>query len=185
MLFRSDGAVEEGVFYESANFAAVKKLPVLFLCENNLYSVYTPLQIRQPAGRKIHDMVRGLGVNSIAGDGNDIEEVYGITAAAVTRIRNGEGPQFLEFYTYRHREHCGPNFDNDIGYRSEEEFQQWKNRDPITLYEAKLLADGVISQGDINDIQTRIAAQVDEAFVFAESSPFPAAADAGANIYAS
>jgi pyruvate dehydrogenase E1 component alpha subunit len=183
-IYFGDGAVEEGVFYESVNFAAVKKLPVLFLCENNLYSVYTPLHIRQPAGRKIHEMVRGMGVNSCDGDGNNVESIYRITADAVARIRRSDGPQFLEFYTYRHREHCGPNFDNDIGYRSEQEFQQWKERDPIALYEATLLSDGVISRAVIDDIQGRIATEVAEAFAFAEASPFPVAGDAFANVYA-
>jgi len=183
-IFFGDGAVEEGVFYESANFAAVKKLPVLFLCENNLYSVYTPLHIRQPIGRKIHEMVHGIGLNSLAGDGNDVETVFRMTTDAANRIRNGEGPQFLEFSTYRHREHCGPNFDNDIGYRSEEEFLQWKDRDPISIYEKKLLAERAITKAGIDDMQARITAEVAEAFAFAESSPFPAATDALANVYA-
>ena len=92
-IFFGDGAVEEGVFYESVNFAAVKKLPVLFLCENNLYSVYTPLHIRQPAVRKIHAMARGLGLESCDGDGNDVESVYQITADAVNRLRRASPPK--------------------------------------------------------------------------------------------
>jgi pyruvate dehydrogenase E1 component alpha subunit len=129
-------------------------------------------------------MARGLGLESCDGDGNDVESVYQITADAVNRLRRGNGPQFLEFYTYRHREHCGPNFDNDIGYRSEEEFQEWKGRDPIVRYEAGLLNDGAISRALIDDFETRIAAEVAEAFAFAEASPFPNAADAFINIYA-
>ena len=183
-IFFGDGAVEEGVFYESANFAATKKLPVLFLCENNLYSVYTPLHIRQPAGRKIHEMARGIGLNSDAGDGNDVEAVHSTAADAVARIRAGGGPQFLEFSTYRHREHCGPNYDNDIGYRSENEFQKWKGRDPITLYECKLLGEGTISRTDIDSMQNAIEKEVAEAFAFAETSPFPAVGDALADVYA-
>ena len=183
-IYFGDGAVEEGVFYESANFAAVKRLPVLFLCENNLYSVYSNLNVRQPPGRKIHEMVRGMGLDSRDGDGNDVEEVYCTTADAVDRLRNGEGPQFLEFHTYRHREHCGPNFDNDIGYRSEDEFQRWKARDPVRTYEAQLLNAGVISSAGLDDMQMRITNEVNEAFAFAEASPFPADGDAMANVYA-
>lgn len=183
-IFFGDGAVEEGVFYESVNFAAVKKLPVLFLCENNLYSVYTPLHVRQPAGRRIHEMVHGLGLDSRDGDGNDVESVYRMTNDAADRIRRGEGPQFLEFHTYRHREHCGPNFDNNIGYRSEDEFQQWKGRDPIARYEAALLAEGMFLRSDIDAMQARIDSEVADAFAFAEASPFPAAGDAFANVYA-
>ena len=183
-IFFGDGAVEEGVFYESVNFAAVKKLSVLFLCENNLYSVYSPLHVRQPPGRKIHEMVRGLGLESCDGDGNDVEAVYRVTSDAVGRLRRGDGPQFLEFHTYRHREHCGPNFDNDIGYRGEEEFEQWKTRDPILRYETSLLGNGVLSRAVIDEMQARIATEVAAAFAFAEASPFPAAGDAFANVYA-
>ena len=132
----------------------------------------------------VDEMARGIGLNSLAGDGNDVEAVFRMTTDAVTRIRNSDGPQFLEFSTYRHREHCGPNFDNDIGYRSEEEFLQWKEHDPITSYEKKLLAEGTVTGPALAEMQTRIAAEVDAAFAFAESSPFPLAADALANIYA-
>jgi TPP-dependent pyruvate/acetoin dehydrogenase alpha subunit len=182
-IFFGDGAVEEGSFYESANFAAVKGLPVLFLCENNLYSVYSPLGVRQPAGRKIHEMVRAMGIRTCEGDGNDVEEVHRVTSDALARIRSGEGPQFLEFHTYRWREHCGPNYDNDIGYRSEAEFLQWKERDPIARYQSELLAAGVLARGDADAMQARIAAEVDAAFAFADAAPFPEPADAFINLY--
>ena len=131
VVFLGDAAVEEGVFYESANFAVLKKLPVLFICENNLYSVYSPLAVRQPEGRVIHKMVQALGMPGADGDGNDVLECYAKISESVKRIRQGEGPEFLEFYTYRWREHCGPNYDNDIGYRTEAEFLEWKAKDPL------------------------------------------------------
>ena len=121
-VFFGDGAVEEGVFYESINFAVLHKLPVLFICENNLYSVYSGLKVRQPEGRIIHKMVEGMGIESDFGDGNKVDEVYKMVSKAKSNILLGKGPQFLEFETYRWREHCGPNFDNDIGYREEQEF---------------------------------------------------------------
>jgi pyruvate dehydrogenase E1 component alpha subunit len=183
-IFFGDGAVEEGAFYESVNFAAVKRLPVLFLCENNFYSVYTHLDVRQPAGRRIHEMAAGLGLASDEGDGNDVEAVYRMTAAAVAGIRRGEGPRFLEFQTYRHREHCGPNFDDDLGYRSEEEVRRWQADDPIPRYEGRLIGDGVVSEADLASMQARIADEVDEAFAFAEASPFAPAADAFAGVFA-
>ena len=183
-IFFGDGAVEEGVFYEAANFAAVKNLPVLFLCENNLYSVYTHLHTRQPAGRKIYEMARGLGLESRDGDGNDVEAVYRITSNAADRLRHGSAPQFLEFYTYRHREHCGPNFDDDLGYRDDEEIGHWKSRDPVTRYEDRLLTEGVLSASARDDMQARIVREVDASFAFAEASPFPADGESYKNVYA-
>ena len=160
-----DGAIEEGVFYESLNFSVVKQIPALFFCENNLYSVYSGLEVRQPKNRKIYDMAKGLGTSSNHGDGNKVEEVYEMTKQAKTKIESGEGPQFLEFSTYRWREHCGPNFDNDIGYRDEDEFLQWKERDPLKellLNDEKLL-----------HIKRNLEKEISEAHKFAEESTFP------------
>ncbi|MDD5079033.1 MAG: thiamine pyrophosphate-dependent dehydrogenase E1 component subunit alpha [Candidatus Omnitrophica bacterium] len=172
-VFLGDGAIEEGVFYESVNFAVLRKLPVLFICENNLYSVYSPLKIRQPEGRRIYKMVEGLGCRTGQGDGNDVEAVYQKVLNAVRNIRLGKGPYFLEFLTYRWREHCGPNFDNDLGYRTNQEYLKWKKRDPILLYERKLLRRKAIDKATILAIDSDIKRTVDTAFVFAESSPFP------------
>ncbi|SVC72066.1 uncharacterized protein METZ01_LOCUS324920, partial [marine metagenome] len=130
-VFFGDGATEEGVFYESINFAIIHNLPVLFICENNLYSVYSGLEVRQPKGRKIFEMVRAFGIESSHGDGNNVQQVSDYVELARDKILSGNGPQFLEFDTYRWREHCGPNYDNDIGYREEEEFLEWKKKDPL------------------------------------------------------
>lgn len=172
-VFFGDGSTEEGVFYESLNFAVQKKLPVLFICENNLYSVYSPLRVRQPEGRKIYQLVKGLGCPSDNGDGNDVLEVFSKTQAAVAAIRRGKGPFFLEFSTYRWREHCGPHFDNHIGYRSEEEYQQWKERDPIPIFEQQLVAAELLKQEQIAALEESIQAEIEQAFEFAEQSPFP------------
>lgn len=168
-----EGATEEGVFYESANFAALKKLPALFICENNLYSVYSPLSVRQPEGRKIHEMVAAIGLHSEAVDGNDAEAVYTATARAVMVARAGEGPAFLELATYRWREHCGPNFDNHIGYRTEAEYESWKERDPIAALQKKLVDRGVVSNIAVQAQVLKVATEVAAAFDFAENSPFP------------
>lgn len=172
-VFFGDAATEEGVFYESINFAVLKKLPVLFICENNLYSVYSPLKVRQPKGRKIHQMVEKMGIKSEHGDGNDVVEVYKMVNSAVEAMRNGAGPQFFEFATYRWREHCGPNFDNHIGYRTEEEYLSWKEKDPIKSYENKLLNQSVISEAEIKKMEASIQREVEQAFDYAEESPFP------------
>ena len=183
-IFFGDGCVEEGSFYESANFAVVRELPALFVCENNLYSVYSPLSIRQPAGRKIYEMVKGLGMTSATADGNDVEAAYAASQGAITHIRGGKGPFFLELSTYRWREHCGPNFDNDIGYRTEVEFLEWKSRDPITLYQQKLLSRGAIDSEGLRALHTQLNREVLAAFQFAESSPFPDQAEAFSDEYA-
>lgn len=172
-VFCGDGSLEEGVFYESANFAAVRKLPVLFVCENNLYSVYSQLRVRQPQGRKIHKMVEAIGVPTLLVDGNDPQAVYDAAFAAITHIRDGRGPFFLELTTYRWREHCGPNYDNNIGYRTEEEFQKWKQKDPIAFYEERLLTGHILDKLAVKHIEDEIQAEIQAAFDFAENSPFP------------
>ncbi|MBF0240447.1 MAG: thiamine pyrophosphate-dependent dehydrogenase E1 component subunit alpha, partial [SAR324 cluster bacterium] len=149
VVFFGDGSIEEGVFHESLNFAALKKLPVLFLCENNFYSVYSPLEVRQPAGREIFEIARAHGIESHQGDGNDVEEVYSMTAHAVEKIRQGKGPMFLEFKTFRWLEHCGPFWDDELGYRKENELQNWRERCPVKLHENKLRSEGLLNEHDM------------------------------------
>jgi len=182
-IFLGDGATEEGVFYESVNFAVLKQLPVLFVCENNLYSVYSPLRVRQPTGRSIFRMVEGLGCCSDSGDGNNALEVYDKVNSASKRIRAGRGPQFLEFATYRWLEHCGPNYDNDIGYRTEDEFLAWKDRDPIVLQTKKLTAEGTVSTEEIEEMKRQLKAEIEDAFVFADNSDFPGPEDVFTDLY--
>ena len=182
-VFFGDGSIEEGVFYESVNFAVLKNLPVLFMCENNFYSVYSPLKVRQPEGREIYEMVRAMGCRSEQGDGNNVLEVYQKVSSAVDSIRKGNGPYFFEFKTYRWREHCGHNFDNDLGYRTQEEYQSWKEKDPVCFLESHLLEGSLISQDKISDMQAKIQKEVDAAFDFAENSPFPEQEEACKNIY--
>ena len=133
-IFIGDAVLETGVFFESANFAVLRRLPVLFLCENNLYSVYSPLTVRQPSGRSLAGVAAGIGLSTSSGDGNDVQAAHDLIAAAVGKIRAGGGPQFVELATYRWREHCGPLYDNDIGYRTVEEFEKWKLRDPVAAF---------------------------------------------------
>ena len=182
-VFMGDGAAEEGVFYESLNFAALKRLPVLFVCENNLYSVYSPLEVRQPAGRKLHEMVAAIGVESSAGDGNDPQDVYLKTEQAVRAMRAGGGPRFLEFATYRWREHCGPEFDNHIGYRSEQEYLSWRERDPVAYWESRLQQAGISCEEKVAAMEHEIELEIEEAFVFAETSPFPLSSEAQTGLF--
>jgi pyruvate dehydrogenase E1 component alpha subunit len=103
--------------------------------------------------------------------------------AAIERIRQGQGPQFLEFATYRWLEHCGPNYDNDIGYRSEEEFLAWKQKDPLRLLATELAGKGVISTEAIEDMKKELAQEVEDAFEFADASDFPGPQDAFKDLY--
>jgi TPP-dependent pyruvate/acetoin dehydrogenase alpha subunit len=180
-VFFGDGAVEEGVFYESVNFAVLKRLPVLFICENNLYSVYSPLNVRQPENRNIHEMVKSFGIDAFSGNGNNVSEVFKMTQNAVEGIKAGKGPQFIEYSTYRWREHCGPNYDNDIGYRTEKEFKDWKEKDPIHYCEKELLD---LSNSDIEDYHNKTQGIVDGAFEFANNSPFPSPDEAFKHLFA-
>lgn len=183
-VFLGDGAIEEGVFYESANFAALRKLPVLFLCENNLYSVYSPLKVRQPEGRKIHELVQAMGIPSKSGDGNNLIQTYQMISEAADKIRQGHGPQFLELSCYRWREHCGPNFDNDIGYRTEDEYLEWKRLDPIESLKTTLLSNGTLQEAEIEKGIGEINNEIKAAFEFAEDSAFPDPEEAFTKMYA-
>ena len=176
-VFFGEGATEEGVFYESVNFAVLKKLPVIFVCENNFYSVYSPLSVRQPPTRDLVKIVEGEGAAAARGDGNDVLEVYRLASDAVARARSGEGPTVLEFATYRWREHCGPNYDNDLGYRTETEFLEWKKKCPVERLERRFLEDGVATAGDFAALRQELGREIDEAVAFAKSSPFPEAGE--------
>lgn len=166
-VFFGDGATEEGAFYESVNFAIIHSLPILFICENNLYSVYSGLEVRQPVDRKIYKMVRAMGISAQHGNGNDVEEVARKVKQAKTMIMKSGGPQFLEFDTYRWREHCGPNFDNNIGYREESEFLKWKKKDPLKNFYSEN------SQKYIDRKIDTISQEIDDAHQFADDSKFP------------
>lgn len=184
VVFFGEAATEEGVFHESISFAALRKLPVVFVCENNLYSVYSPLSVRQPEGREVFELAKGHGVESHQGDGNDVEAVYRQAGEAIRKARQGGGPTFLEFKTYRWREHCGPRYDNDLGYRTPQEFEAWKNRCPIEKLKRDLLSQGRIAPLEVNEMQAQLEEEISEAVTFAKESPFPAEYLLSEQIYA-
>jgi len=167
-----DGATEEGVFYESVNFALLKFLPVLFVCENNKYSVYSSLSVRQPKNRKIYKLAEGLGVRAFKADGNDVFDTFCATEQAVAYIRENKGPAFIEFDTYRHRAHCGPDFDDDLNYRPPKELNSWLNKDPIIRLEKELS-----TTPDWPKIQKqakkKFESEIAQAFKLAEEAPYP------------
>ena len=178
VIFLGDGAMEAGVVHESLNFAVLKKLPVLFACENNLYSVYSPLEVRQPAQRSLSQLASGHGIQTMFVDGNDVSAVFEASSKACQSIRSGNAPIFLEMPTYRWREHCGPNYDNDIGYRTEEEFQSWKVNDPLERIRLR------IESKKIKSLTEELRQEIEEAFAFAKSSPFPDSQIALEHVYA-
>jgi pyruvate dehydrogenase E1 component alpha subunit len=173
-VFFGDGAAEEGVFHESLNFAVLKTLPVVFVCENNLYSVYSHLHVRQSEKRQLVEIARGHGLPSEQADGNDYQQVAKLSKEAVDRARSKGGPTFLELITYRWREHCGPNFDNNIGYRTENEFLAWKEKCPVNRLEQLLKRSGELTDAVVKQMQLRIETEIQEALTFAQQSPFPA-----------
>ncbi len=179
VLFLGDAATEEGVFTECLNFASLKKLPILFVSENNLFSVYSPLNVRQSKERDLLQLARAHGIWAEKEDGNDVEIIYALSKRAVEGIREKKGPALLEFATYRFREHCGPFFDNQLCYRSEEEYQSWLLRCPIKLAKEKLLSQKLIDQAEVDAMQKTIDSEIDEAFIFVESSHFPKLEDDG------
>ncbi|TPV61960.1 thiamine pyrophosphate-dependent dehydrogenase E1 component subunit alpha [Aestuariibacter sp. GS-14] len=178
-----EGATEEGAFYESANFAALRKLPVLFVCENNRYSVYSPMSVRQPPNRSIVELAKAIGLNAVDVDGNDVEQVASVSAQLIDGIRAGNGPALIECHTYRHREHCGPNFDDDLGYRPEEEVQHWLSRDPVKVLADALSAQG-LSQAEFEDLENQVQREIEYAFDSALAAPFPDPANNGQYVYA-
>jgi pyruvate dehydrogenase E1 component alpha subunit len=183
VIYVGDASLEEGVYHESANFAALKKLPAIFVCENNLYSVYTNLADRQPR-RPLTELGRAHGMPTAHIDGNDVAAVHRATVAAVARARSGNGPTFILADTYRWREHCGPNYDNDLGYRTVAEFTEWQQRDPVARLGADLRASGSLDADAEAATQADLQREIAAAFAAAEAAPLPDSSLAGTGLYA-
>jgi TPP-dependent pyruvate/acetoin dehydrogenase alpha subunit len=167
--FFGDGAVEEGVWHESMNFAALKKLPVIFICENNLYSIHSHLSGRQPHAN-IWERARAHGIAAERIEHNDALRIYAQVKDAAEAIRAGHsGPWFFECLTYRWKEHVGPNDDFHAGYRSRGEAEPWFEQDQVKRL-GELVARDVRQQ-----IDREVLAEIRDAFQFAEDSPFPEA----------
>lgn len=183
VVFVGDASLEEGVFHESANFASLHKLPVVFACENNLYSVYTHVRDRQP-DRPLSDLARAHGLAIHEADGNDVDAVYRTASRAIEAARRGEGPGFLLLPTYRWREHCGPAYDDHLGYRAKGELDGWKDRCPLERSRRRLQALGLLDSGHEAKFTTEIAAEIDDAFRVAKAAPLPEASEAASHVYA-
>jgi pyruvate dehydrogenase E1 component alpha subunit len=183
VIYLGDASLEEGVYHESANFAALKKLPAIFVCENNLYSVYTNLQDRQP-DRPLTELGRAHGMPVAHVDGNDLRAVHRAAAEAATRARGGHGPSFILADTYRWREHCGPNYDNDLGYRTVAEFEQWHARDPLARVKAELVQQNLLDEQKDKALAAELSRAVAAAFAAAEAAPMPNPNTIDSGVYA-
>lgn len=185
VIFLGEAMTEEGVFAEGINFAALKNLPIFFVCETNLYSVYSPMEVRQPPKRDICKIVEAHGISARKGDGNRIDEVLNLSKEAIEAIHAGKGPQFIELSTYRFREHCGPNYDIQLGYRTQEELEYWESKCPIQYFKNKLLSENLITESELLTIEEDIRKEIDEAFDYARQAPYPEKQDLLTHIYAS
>ncbi len=173
-----DGAVDEGAFHESLNFAALKKLPVIFVCENNYYAIHSH-HLARHASDNLCERARAYGMPARRVGGNDVFAIRTVMANALDELREtGEGPRFFEFMTYRLKEHVGPNDDYVFGYRSKTEAEPWLNQDPV-----KVLAKR-ISKPDLERIHKAVEDEIADAIEFAEQSPFPDLAELYTDVYA-
>lgn len=175
--FFGDGATEEGVFYESLNFAALHKLPVLFVCENNGYAIHTSLAKRWATPHLCERVATyGIPVHQVAD--SDVLVLWKLASQAYAAIRQGSGPVFIECKTYRWKEHVGPGEDYDAGYRSREEMRPWIEHDQVAIIGARL--DTAVKANLDAEIEREVAEAVD----FAEASPFPEPKELYTDVYA-
>jgi len=185
VVFFGDGATGEGVLYESLNFASLKKLPIIFACENNLYATHMPI-LECRASPNIYEIAEPFHIKTQALDGNDVLAVYEAGKAAVAQCRNGEGPVFMEFKTYRFRGHVGPD-DNiqskhsDI--RPKNEIEQWMKRDPIILFEKYLTEGRLMKAHELKLMREEVEREVAAALDFAKRSPRPSEKELKDHVY--
>jgi pyruvate dehydrogenase E1 component alpha subunit len=171
-----ESATDEGVFWEAVSYAALRKLPMVFICENNNYSVFSP-QLKRQHSDNLSERVATFGVRSVPLFGNDVVKVHEAVREALDHARGGAGPVFIEAYTYRWSGHYGPDSDDLVGYRSEAEMAAWKSNCPVGLLEEGMAAAGSLSDAVKTAALKSIDEEIADAFKFAKSSPFPQAGD--------
>jgi len=182
VVFFGDGAATEGVLYECLNIAALMKLPVIFVCENNFYSTHMHISLIQ-ASSLLYKKAEAFGVYSLRIDGNDVVEVYKATVEAVQRAKLGEGPTFLECITYRWRGHVGPNWDLDKGIRDPEEVEHWVRKCPINKLEIILSEKGLLTDQKKEEICLMIDRELKDAMTYARRSPYPDSSSSLRDLY--
>lgn len=183
VAYFGDGACEEGVVYETLNIAVLKKLPILFVCEQNYFSVLTHISERQ-RHPFFADRARAFGMPAHVCDGNDVLSVHSWAKEACELARNGGGPSFLEASTYRWRTHCGPGWDAPQATRSEAELLLWQERCPIRSLEQQAISAGLIAAEEVQALRVNIENEINLAFANAKVAPWPATEELGAHVYA-
>jgi len=181
IAFFGDGASNEGSVHEAANMAALYKLPCIFICENNGYGEYTA-QANHQAIVDVADRAAGYGMPGVVVDGMDVMAVYEVAGAAIQRARKGAGPTLMECKTYRYYDHVGIR-GMGLTYRTDEELEKWKKRDPIRLFEERLVEMGLLTGKKISNIYSKINAEIESAIKFAEDSPFPNTSELLEDVY--
>jgi len=180
--FFGDGSSNNGTFHESLNLAAVQNLPVIFVCENNLYGI----SFSQKKHQKISDIsirATSYGIKGVTLDGNNVLEVYDAAYKAIRKARKKEGPTLLECKTYRWRGHHEGDPNQGTRYRSKEEIMKWKEKDPIAKFVDKLIGDNIISENELENMKVMIDNEIDQAVNFANESEFPADGELYENVY--
>lgn len=179
VAFFGDGATNQGAFHESLNLAALWRLPIVYVCENNLYGEFTR-QDKHQAITDIADRAAAYGMAGVVVDGNDPEAMYETAAAAVARARQGVGPTLVEAKTYRHRGH----FEGDMArYRPEEEVAEWMARDPIILYTRRLIDEFGVAEPLLEELRESVEEQLDEAATWAGEQPHPDTSDSVTDVF--
>lgn len=183
VCFFGDGATNQGPFHESLNMAAVFKLPVIFLCENNLYAISTP-QSKHQTIKDVTARAVGYDMPGMVVDGNDVLAVYEAVQEAIRRGREGKGPTLIEAKTYRWRGHHEGDVGQGTRYRPKEEIQAWMEKCPIKKFKEVLLREGSMKQQEIDQLEEEVNREIEAAVEFAQQSPMPGVEDLFADLYA-
>jgi 2-oxoisovalerate dehydrogenase E1 component alpha subunit len=170
IVYFGDGATSKGDFHEGLNFAGIHKLPIVFVCEDNGYAISVPHN-RQMAIQDVADRAAGYGFPGVVVDGNDVLAVYGIAKEGIERARGGGGPTLIEAKTYRLMPHSSD--DDDRRYRSQEEVEEWRRKDPILRFRSYLEGKAVLPEVREQEIRERVIREIDEAVAYAVNSPYP------------
>ena len=170
--FFGDGAADEGVLYESLNFAALQKVPVIFVCENNFFASFSKVSARQ-AVEDVAGRAKAFGVPAKRIDGNDVIEVYTTAQEAVKRAKSGQGPTLIEATTYRFKGHCGVDNDIDPRLRTEEELNSWIEKCPIDNFKEFLMNNKILTDQEDQQIRKKLETQIENAVEFGRASPLP------------
>lgn len=182
VTFFGDGAVDEGTFYESLSFSSLKKLPVVFVCENNFYATNSAQLARQPLDN-ISKRAESYGIPGYAIDGNDVLGIYRLAEETVNKARDGLGPTLIECRTYRWKGHVGPECDYEKGCRPKKELEEWMEKCPVEIYKNFLVKNKVISASEFQDMVKEADENIESAVRFAKESPFPEECELVQDVY--